>query len=129
MQRMTSRELGDYGEALAARYLVENGFVVLDRNWRCGRGEIDIVAIEGAHLVVCEVKTRSNDRFGAPFEAVGRHKALRLRVLAGLWVEQRSRQVAWPGVRRGVGALRLDVVSILRPADRPASVTHLRGVQ
>lgn len=129
MQRMTNRALGDYGEALAARYLTDAGFVVLDRNWRCQRGEIDIVAIEGVHLVVCEVKTRSSESFGMPFEAVGRHKALRLRVLAGLWVEHRSGQVPWPGARRGVGALRLDVVSILRPNDRPASVTHLRGVQ
>lgn len=129
MLRMTRQELGDYGERLAARYLTESGFAVLDRNWRCVRGEIDIVAIEGAHLVVCEVKTRSSDSFGMPFEAVGRHKAHRLRVLAGLWVEQRSGQVQWPGVRRGVGALRLDVVSILRPPDRPALLTHLRGVQ
>ena len=51
--------LGRYGEDVAARHLVEQGIVVLERNWRCERGEIDIVARDGDVLVVCEVKTRS----------------------------------------------------------------------
>ncbi|MBA2716596.1 MAG: YraN family protein, partial [Propionibacteriales bacterium] len=60
------KALGDYGERLAAAHLVEKGLVVLDRNWRCSAGEIDIVAADGNTVVVCEVKTRSSCRFGTP---------------------------------------------------------------
>ena len=55
---------GRYGEDVASRYLAEAGLVVLERNWRCPAGEIDIVARDGAALVVCEVKTRRDDAFG-----------------------------------------------------------------
>lgn len=54
--------LGAYGEALAARHLVEQGMVLLDRNWRCDAGEIDLVLRDGEVLVVCEVNTRSKFR-------------------------------------------------------------------
>ena len=53
------RALGAYGERLAARHLVERGLVVLDRNWRCAAGEIDLVLRDGDVLVACEVKTRT----------------------------------------------------------------------
>ena len=129
MQITTTRELGAYGERLATRYLTDHGFDVVDRNWRCVRGEIDIVAVEGRALVVCEVKTRSSETFGMPFEAVGRQKLRRLRLLAGLWVEQRAGQVSWPGASRSIGDLRIDVVSILRRAAGPITVAHLRGVE
>ena len=56
----TARGLGDYGERMAARYLSEHGLHVLDRNWRCELGEIDLVLRDGPVLVVCEVKTRSS---------------------------------------------------------------------
>ena len=67
---LTARALGDYGERLACRYLLGQGLTILDRNWRCARGEIDIVALDGRCVVVCEVKTRTSEAFGAPFEAV-----------------------------------------------------------
>jgi len=56
---LATRALGAYGERLAVRYLLEQSVEILDRNWRCVRGELDIVAREGPALVVCEVKTRS----------------------------------------------------------------------
>ena len=62
--------LGRYGEVLAARHLVERGMVVLDRNWRCPLGEIDLVLRDGDTLVVCEVKTRTSHDYGSPHEAV-----------------------------------------------------------
>ena len=55
---MRTNAVGRYGEDLAARYLTAEGFVILERNWRCELGEIDIVARDGDALVVCEVKTR-----------------------------------------------------------------------
>ncbi|HET7802226.1 MAG TPA: YraN family protein [Humibacillus xanthopallidus] len=115
-----TRALGDYGERLAARYLLAQGVQILDRNWRCVRGELDIVAREGADLVVCEVKTRSGEGFGAPFEAVTWRKQRRLRQLGGLWRDEHPDQSAGP--------LRIDVVSILCLPGRPARLEHLRGV-
>ncbi|MBA3250945.1 MAG: YraN family protein, partial [Geodermatophilaceae bacterium] len=71
--------LGRYGEQIAARHLQESGLTILDRNWRCSEGELDIVATDGAVLVVCEVKTRSTVAFGDPCEAVNWRKARRIR--------------------------------------------------
>src|SRR6187399_3468416 len=79
--------LGAYGEALAARHLVEQGMVLLDRNWRCEAGEIDLVLRDGDVLVICEVKTRSSDAYGTPHEAVTPDKLERLKRLATFWAE------------------------------------------
>ncbi len=117
-----NRAVGRYGERVAARYLSEAGLVVLETNWRCEIGEVDIVARDGKCLVVCEVKTRTSHAFGSPIEAVTRPKAARLRRLAGAWV------MAHPEAARGIGALRIDVVGVFRPRRGPAQVTHLAGV-
>ena len=83
--------LGRYGEDLAAQHLVAAGMVLLDRNWRCREGELDLVARDrDGTLVFCEVKTRSSDAFGAPMEAVTRSKQLRLRRLAAAWLDEAS---------------------------------------
>lgn len=76
------QELGRYGEDVAVRHLHDQGLVILERNWRCRAGEIDIVARHGDVLVFCEVKTRRSDRFGSPVEAVTPRKLARMRVLA-----------------------------------------------
>jgi Holliday junction resolvase-like predicted endonuclease len=62
--------VGAYGERVALAHLVEQGMVVLDRNWRCRTGEIDLILRDGSDLVFCEVKTRRGNRFGTPAEAV-----------------------------------------------------------
>jgi putative endonuclease len=113
------RALGEYGERLAERHLVAQGMVVLDRNWRCQVGEIDLVLRDGRVLVVCEVKTRSSTAFGHPLEAVTEAKADRLRELAVRWVEAH-------GVRpEGV---RIDLVGVLmQPRGRPV-LEHVRGI-
>ena len=111
--------LGKYGEELAVRHLERSGLVVLDRNWRCRHGEIDIVARDGATLVVCEVKTRRSEAFGTPIEAVTPYKLKRLRRLAMLWLD--DHQTHLPGVR-------IDVVGIVQPIAGPPSLVHLRGV-
>ncbi len=111
--------VGRYGEQVAARHLQDSGLVILERNWRCRHGELDIVAREGPVLVICEVKTRSSVAFGDPAEAVVGAKAARLRRLAALWLD--AHPGAWPEVR-------IDVVSVLRRRQGAAAVTHLRGV-
>ena len=111
--------VGRYGEDVAARHLVEQGFQLLHRNWRCDLGEIDIVARDGDCLVVCEVKTRRSTTFGHPAEAVTARKAARLRRLAARWLQETGLHP--PQVR-------IDVVAVLRPRSGPASVQHLRAV-
>ncbi len=114
----TKTQLGRYGEQLAVQLLADAGYRILARNWRCQQGEIDIVAADGATLVVCEVKTRSSARFGEPAEAVGRLKSARLRQLAARWL------AAHPG---DWSEIRFDVVAVLRGPAGPAQVRHLRG--
>ena len=111
--------LGAYGEAVAARHLVEQGMVVLDRNWRCSAGEIDLVLRDGQVLVVCEVKTRQGATGGTPHEAVTATKVERLGRLAQEW--QQAHGVAAPDVR-------LDLVAVHRPRRGAAVVDHVRGL-
>ena len=63
--------LGSYGERVAAQRLVDQGMVLVDRNWRCELGEVDLVLRDGDVLVFCEVKTRTSAAYGHPLEAVG----------------------------------------------------------
>jgi len=111
--------VGRYGEDVAARHLSEHGLVVLQRNWRCELGEIDIVARDGDCLVVCEVKTRRSQAFGSPLEAVTPRKLARLRRLAARWLQESGLHP--PQVR-------IDVVSVVRPPSGPAVVEHVRAV-
>ena len=113
------RQLGRFGEAYAARHLVERGMVVLDRNWRCDAGEIDLVLRDGQVLVVCEVKTRSSNAYGSPLEGVTAVKAGRLRRLAARWLaEHRVRP----------DEVRIDLVGVLAAPGRPPLVEHVAGV-
>ncbi|MDQ0310802.1 putative endonuclease [Kitasatospora herbaricolor] len=89
--RSTNNGLGRYGEQVAARRLVADGLRILERNWRCAEGELDIVALDGETLAVCEVKTRSERSFQQPTEAIDAVKADRLRRLAERWLAER-----WP---------------------------------
>ncbi len=88
------RALGRAGEDLAAAWYEARGYTVLERNWRCELGEIDLVCATGTVLVVCEVKARSTDRYGAPAEAVGRAKQLRLRRLCARYLVESGRRAA-----------------------------------
>lgn len=111
--------LGRDGEQAAVNYLEGLGFRVLDRNWRCADGEIDIVAVERHTFVVCEVKTRSGTRYGTPLEAVGRAKRQRLRRLAVRWLTAH-------GVR--FDQIRIDVVGLLYEGTGGFTIEHIRGV-
>jgi putative endonuclease len=111
--------LGRQGEQLAADYLKNAGLEILQRNWRCSQGEIDIVAADGRTLVICEVKTRSDVRFGTPLEAITRRKAWRLRRLAAMWLV--TQNVMFDEIR-------IDVVGVLRTAPGQFSIEHVRGV-
>ncbi|HSN07257.1 MAG TPA: YraN family protein [Candidatus Angelobacter sp.] len=113
-------ELGRYGEELAARHLQDDGFVVLERNWRCDLGEVDIVARDADVLVVCEVKTRRSTSHGSPFEAVTERKLHRLERLGLRWIRDHD-------VRPS--SMRVDVVSVLRPTSGRTVIEHVRGLR
>lgn len=81
-----NRELGLAGEELAAEFLQTQGYQVLDRNWRCHAGEVDIVALSpDSVLAFVEVKTRSTRRHGTPAEAITYAKLARMRCVMGAW--------------------------------------------
>jgi putative endonuclease len=96
--------LGGFGERRAAAHYRSRGYAVLERNWRCRSGEIDLICARGATLVVCEVKTRTGSRHGHPLEAVTVSKQRRLRRLAAAYLQQQGRR--WATVR-------FDVVGVL----------------
>jgi putative endonuclease len=111
--------LGKRGEELACAFLVAAGYLVLDRNWRCAQGEIDVVAFDGVDTVFVEVKARSSVAFGHPLEAITVQKLARLRRLAAAWCE------AHPGSH---DRIRIDAIAVIAPVGAPAEIEHLRRV-
>lgn len=115
-----NQAVGAYGERVAERYLIGEGLAILERNWRCSEGELDLVAREGSTLVACEVKTRSSNAYGSPHEAVGPEKLDRLQRLVVRWATER------------LGAtppdIRVDLVAVMASGRGPASVEHVRGL-
>jgi putative endonuclease len=111
--------LGAYGERVAARHLVDEGLVLLDRNWRCDAGEIDLVLRDGDVLVFCEVKTRNGTAYGHPLEAVDRVKTDRLVLLGQRWMQAHG--VVTEQVR-------FDMVGVVRSLQGAAEVEHVRGL-
>ena len=100
----TRREVGSNGEKVAAEWYEAHGYEVVDRNWRCREGELDLVVRAGRLFVFCEVKARTSDAFGAPVEAITYEKRRRIRHLAARWIEESPVRPA---------EIRFDVVAVL----------------
>ena len=115
---MSTKTVGDRGEALAADYLEQKGLSILERKYRTPVGEIDLIAREGRTLVFVEVKTRKGMRYGRPAAAVGREKQRRI-VRAALWYTIRKQGEMPP--------CRFDVVEIYAPSGGSWSVQHIEG--
>lgn len=121
---MSNKALGDRGEALAASFLEEQGYVILERNYRFERAEVDLVCFEpaasyerGGELVFVEVKTRSGTGFGRPEEAVTPAKQRSLVRAAGAYLHER---------RLEGSPCRFDVLSIVLRPGRPPRIEHLK---
>lgn len=112
-------ELGRRGEDLAAEHLAECGLTVIERNWRCPQGEIDLIATDGTEIVFVEVKTRSSARFGDPLESITAQKLARLRRLATAWCE------AHPGNHNRI---RIDAIAVLLPPRGLFEIDHIERV-
>lgn len=121
MTTWSRAEIGALGEQLAVEHLTSLGLDVLDRNWRCRYGELDVIAADASTrtVVFVEVKTRTTDRFGGVQEAVTPDKVRRLRRLAGLWLAGQDGR--WAGVR-------IDVVGVRIGRQRTPEITHLQAV-
>lgn len=111
-------ELGKWGEELAATYLRDLGYVIVERDWSCGRSDLDIVALDGETVVIVEVKTRRDQRFGLPEEAVDYQKIRLLQQAAHLFVKSHNIN----------GDLRFDIIAITGSPDEVEPVIkHLKN--
>lgn len=110
-----NKELGARGERAAARFLERRGYEILERNWRCSAGEIDIVAHDCSALVFVEVKTRTSIDAGLPEEAVDAEKRRRYEVLAAHYLHDHDIDET---------PVRFDVVALLVVAPDRALVRH-----
>lgn len=113
----THVELGAAGEVLVAALYERAGYRVLDRNWRCRDGEIDLIVGHGRLVVFCEVKTRSGTGFGVPAAAVHDEKQRRIRRLAATWLREHG----------GGRDLRFDVASVVWPSAGEPTVEVVEG--
>ena len=102
MAKTSKQIIGQKGEEFAGKYLIENGYKIVERNYRFKRAEIDIIAKKGKLLVFIEVKTRKNNNFGFPEEFVSDRKI----ELFGLSSEEYIEQIEWEG------NIRFDVIAL-----------------
>ncbi len=115
------RATGARGERIAADYLRSAGYTIVETNWRCRRGEIDIVARDGATLVFVEVRARRSARLGSAEESVTRTKQRRLQQLAETYL-----QFLEAAGRAWHGPWRIDVVALLLgTSDANPQLNHL----
>ncbi len=111
-------DLGRRGEEVAATWFEQRGYTVLERNWRCAIGELDLILRDGDTTVFAEVKTRTSVAYGHPFEAITQKKAQRLRQLAAEWCRQQD---------SGSPNIRIDVVAVIDAWSAHPNVEHLSG--
>ncbi|GIV97792.1 MAG: UPF0102 protein [Herpetosiphonaceae bacterium] len=115
------QKLGALGETLAANYLQSKGLILVERRWRCRYGEIDLVMLDGAALVIVEVRTRRGTDRGSPEESLTPQKRRRLMLVASIYLQGRALAGSpWSG------PWRLDVVAVvLDRSGRLARISHI----
>ena len=114
-QTLSPKELGKKGEEAAARFLERRGFEILERNWTCFAGEVDIIALQEDALCFVEVKTRSSIQKGFPSEAVDGRKRDRYERIAACYLQENTHEDL---------RVRFDVISILALGEGRAFLRH-----
>jgi putative endonuclease len=109
-------ETGRKGEAMAFTFLIDNDYIILETNWRVGRAEVDIIARKGGVLVIIEVKTRSSEYFGKPFEFIPLKKWRLLSDAAYIYAEQAHHD----------GEIRFDIISVILYGPQSGSLQHFK---
>lgn len=110
-----SNELGKWGEQKAADYLEANGYTILDRDWKCGRRDLDIVAYKDGLVVIVEVKTRRNTAFTMPEQNVNIKKIRSISFAADSYMKCHKRY----------NQLRFDIISIVGTSDDDCKISHI----
>lgn len=98
------KEIGALGEREAEKYLIQHHYKILEKNYRCKCGEIDIIAKDGEYIVFIEVKTRRDTRFGMPSEAVHYHKRRKI-------IQTAQQYLTWQNAYHA--NVRFDVVEVI----------------
>src|SRR5580700_3634189 len=107
-------KIGIKGEEIAAGFLLNKGYIIVHRNWRSGKKELDIIAQKGDLLVIAEIKTRSSFDFGFPEEAVNRKKQKFLKTAAAAFAEANPQYLN----------IRFDIISILMDGENVKEIIH-----
>ena len=110
-------QTGERGEELATEFLINKGYKILDKNWRHGHGEIDIIAKINNILVFVEVKTRKNLEFGEPEYSITKNKQKQIRKIAEAYLYENSTDLD----------CRIDVVAILLKKNLPPEINHIKN--
>lgn len=111
-------ELGIWGEDQATKYLQQHGYRIIERDWKSGRRDIDIIATDGQEVVFVEVKTRRNRLFGEPEEAVDYRKLQSLRLAINHYIKY----------RRINCEVRFDIISVVGMIGGQPEIDHIKGV-
>ena len=111
-------ELGKWGEDIAAEFVEKNGYEILERDWKSGHHDLDIIARDGDTLVIIEVKTRRSRLFGDPEEAINYKK--RLSLLSAINHYLRSHRINVP--------VRFDIISIVGMIGSTPEIDHIKDV-
>jgi putative endonuclease len=112
---MHNQSVGRFGESKAEHFYLDAGYHVLARNWRCSAGELDLIVQRDDEVVFCEVKTRTTNRFGTGFEAVGIKKQQTIRKCALAWLQQS---------RGPYKQIRFDVASVEAKTGKVSVIEH-----
>jgi len=118
MSKHNTRETGTIGENIAASWLEDKDYIVLDRNYAFERAEVDIVAYNKKEIVFVEVKMRSNLDYGQPEDAVDEEKKKSIYKAAEAWMYERKMEGS---------PVRFDIISILKEKGKKAEVTHYKN--
>ena len=116
---MSTKQDGDWGEALVEKYLSERGCRIVEREWRCRFGEIDIIAADRHYVVFVEVKLRTSDRFVRAGAYVTPAKQTRIRTAASLWLAEHETELQ----------PRFDVIEIYGDADTPRRQRRINQIE
>jgi putative endonuclease len=114
----TSKKAGDAGEEIAVSYLIKNGYTIIERNFRFGHGEIDIIAKKNGVLIFIEVKTRRSLEFGEPEYAVTMPKQNQIRKIASAYLYEKEIKDQ---------DCRLDVIAILFEKNNKYTLNHIEN--
>ena len=115
-RNLDAKELGRRGEEEAARYLQGEGWIILERNARIGRCEVDLIVTRGVVLAFVEVKSRRGVGFGGPLDSITPRKMRHIARAAAGWIQER-------GLPRGM-EVRFDAVGVLWARDAPPRIVH-----